>query len=140
MQISRAKIAEAARGRVKVAVDRGKLAPPHDFDCSDCGGAATQYEHRDYREPLKVEPVCDPCNRKRLPALPEGFIDSADVDWYTPSPYRTRDKKLQIRMFLDDYKALKALASGEGISMSDYLARFVRREAKKQGIPTKEVI
>jgi len=49
---------------------------------------------------------------------------------------RTKDKKLQIRMFTSEYKALKALADGEGLSMSAYLAKHIRREAKKQGIPT----
>ncbi len=49
---------------------------------------------------------------------------------------RTKDKKLQIRMFLKDYRALKALADGEGLSMSAYLAKLIRREAEKQGIPT----
>jgi predicted DNA binding CopG/RHH family protein len=49
---------------------------------------------------------------------------------------RTKDKKVQMRMFLADYKALKALASGEGLSMSAYVAKLIRQEAKKQGIPT----
>jgi hypothetical protein len=39
-------------------------------------------------------------------------------------------------MFSRDHKALKALAAGEGLSMSAYLAKLIRREAKKQGIPT----
>ena len=49
---------------------------------------------------------------------------------------RIKSKKLQIRMYVADHKALKALAAGEGLSMSAYLARLIRREAKKQGIPT----
>lgn len=48
---------------------------------------------------------------------------------------RTKSKVLTIRMYLADYKALKALAAGEGISMAAYVARNIRREAKKQGIP-----
>ena len=48
---------------------------------------------------------------------------------------RTKEKKLQIRMFVADHKMLKALAAGEGLSMSAYLARLIREEAKKQGIP-----
>jgi hypothetical protein len=48
---------------------------------------------------------------------------------------RIKNKKLQIRMFTSEYKALKALADGEGLSMSAYLATLVRREAAKQGIP-----
>jgi hypothetical protein len=38
-------------------------------------------------------------------------------------------------MYLADHKALKALAAGEGLSMAAYVGRFVRHEAKKQGIP-----
>lgn len=48
---------------------------------------------------------------------------------------RTKDKVLTIRMYRADYKALKALAAGEGLSMAAYVARQVRRDAKKQGIP-----
>jgi predicted DNA binding CopG/RHH family protein len=48
---------------------------------------------------------------------------------------RTKDKKVQMRMYPSDYKALKALAAGEGLSMSAYVARLIRCEAKKQGIP-----
>ena len=40
-----------------------------------------------------------------------------------------------MRMYPADIKALKALAAGEGLSMAAYLARLIRREAKKQGIP-----
>lgn len=36
-----------------------------EYACVDCGAAATQYEHRDYRHPLDVEPVCKACNLKR---------------------------------------------------------------------------
>ena len=30
--------------------------------CVDCSNKATQYEHRDYKKPLEVEPVCRRCN------------------------------------------------------------------------------
>lgn len=33
--------------------------------CADCGGVATDYDHRDYRKPLEVTAVCGPCNRRR---------------------------------------------------------------------------
>lgn len=36
--------------------------------CVDCGGIATDYEHRDYSKPLDVEPVCRSCNKLRGPA------------------------------------------------------------------------
>ena len=35
--------------------------------CVDCGKRATGYDHRDYRKPLKVAPVCQRCNVLRGP-------------------------------------------------------------------------
>lgn len=49
---------------------------------------------------------------------------------------RTKDRVLTIRIRDADHKALKALAHAEGVSMAAYLAKHIRREAKKQGIPT----
>lgn len=36
--------------------------------CVDCGKPAHDYDHRDYRKPLEVVPVCRSCNLKRGPA------------------------------------------------------------------------
>jgi hypothetical protein len=44
------------------------MRPARDFACADCGKPATDYDHRDYRKPLEVEPVCHSCNLKRGPA------------------------------------------------------------------------
>lgn len=35
------------------------------INCVDCNAEATEYDHRDYRKPLDVEPVCRTCNRRR---------------------------------------------------------------------------
>lgn len=35
------------------------------ISCVDCGGIAHQYDHRDYRKPLDVVPVCRSCNQRR---------------------------------------------------------------------------
>lgn len=56
---------------VKSAIKHGRLAPPTDFACVDCGKPATAYEHRDYNKPLEVEPVCRPCNARRGYAIPK---------------------------------------------------------------------
>jgi hypothetical protein len=48
----------------------GRLTPLAGCACVDCGAPAVQYDHRDYNEPLKVEPVCRSCNVIRGPALP----------------------------------------------------------------------
>ena len=36
--------------------------------CTDCAKPALEYDHRDYSQPLQVEPCCKSCNRKRGPA------------------------------------------------------------------------
>lgn len=36
--------------------------------CVDCGKIAVHYDHRDYRKPLKVDPVCAYCNHHRYEA------------------------------------------------------------------------
>jgi hypothetical protein len=54
---------------VNKAVKSGFLAKPATQLCVDCGKQAAYYDHRDYRKPLDVEPVCRSCNRKRGHAL-----------------------------------------------------------------------
>jgi len=48
----------------------GVLIPLSSLKCVDCGNDAQAYDHRDYRKPLDVEPVCMSCNSKRGPAKP----------------------------------------------------------------------
>lgn len=43
--------------------------PANTYRCVDCGSWASGWEHRDYSEPLKVEPTCSRCNFKRGPAV-----------------------------------------------------------------------
>ena len=50
------------------ALVRGLLPYAKTLKCKDCGKPAAHYDHRDYAYPLKVEPVCRSCNRKRGPA------------------------------------------------------------------------
>lgn len=59
----------AAHTEVARARRRGLLADPRTLQCADCGGAATEYEHREYAKPLEVEPVCRGCNLRRGPAI-----------------------------------------------------------------------
>lgn len=49
------------------AVKAGKLKPVRGQKCTDCGKPARAYDHRDYRKPLVVEPVCASCNALRGP-------------------------------------------------------------------------
>lgn len=56
----------AAHRMVTLAIRRGIL-PSLDgsIACSDCGGVACVYDHRDYGKPLAVDPVCMSCNKIR---------------------------------------------------------------------------
>ena len=60
------------RGGVALVVARaviaGQIPKAATQLCTDCGKPATCYDHRDYTEPLKVEPVCRSCNIMRGPA------------------------------------------------------------------------
>lgn len=40
------------------AVKRGDLHHPSALQCADCDAPAIEYDHRDYSQPLKVDPVC----------------------------------------------------------------------------------
>lgn len=55
---------------VAVAVRNGDL-PKLDgsITCADCSNPAAQYDHRDYKKPLEVDPVCRVCNAARGPGL-----------------------------------------------------------------------
>lgn len=60
-------------GRAYAAVARaikgGVLPRASTLKCVDCGVQARDYDHRDYSNPLAVQPVCRPCNLRRGPAL-----------------------------------------------------------------------
>ena len=62
---------------VAAAIRGGQLAPAKTQACTDCGGPALDYDHRDYNQPLKVEPVCRSCNKKRGPAIPLQYRKAA---------------------------------------------------------------
>lgn len=57
---------QKARAITHYAVKVGFLPHPENFKCTDCTfRPAKCYDHRDYRKPLEVEPVCIPCNSSR---------------------------------------------------------------------------
>ena len=62
--------APLCHSRVASAIRSGLLKHPvrDGLRCADCGCAAVEYDHRDYNEPLQVEPVCRRCNLLRGPA------------------------------------------------------------------------
>ena len=54
-----------AHASVAKAVKLGHLPKIRTLQCVDCSAVAQCFDHRDYAEPLHVEPVCDSCNRVR---------------------------------------------------------------------------
>lgn len=65
-------LAQIAHSKVQMAVERGELRRVTDCKCVDCGRKAQQYDHRDYRKPLAVDPVCRSCNLARGHGKPYG--------------------------------------------------------------------
>lgn len=60
-----------AHSAVAYAIKKSVLPPINkDTKCVDCGGQAKHYDHRDYNKPLEVEAVCQKCNMRRGPAIP----------------------------------------------------------------------
>lgn len=69
------------------------------MQCVDCSGAAVEYDHRDYRQPLAVEPVCRSCNLKRGPAIPRpGSFEARIAAGHVPYSLRERVAQLFARM------------------------------------------
>lgn len=66
----RSRYFELAHRYVTVAIYNGDL-PRLDgsIACVDCGSPADEYDHRDYKKPMDVEPVCRRCNGLRGPGL-----------------------------------------------------------------------
>lgn len=62
--------ADRARALVNYAKRSGKIPPPSDYECADCGAPARVYDHRDYNKPLEVVAVCQSCNVKRGAGIP----------------------------------------------------------------------
>jgi hypothetical protein len=75
------KIAHKAVAR---AIKNGELKKPSLFTCLDCGGPATEYDHRDYSKPLEVTAVCRGCNLRRGPAL--NHLKKQRTPTNTPTP------------------------------------------------------
>ena len=60
---------QKAMAAVKSAVRKGELPHISTQKCVDCGKPANHYDHRDYNNPLDVEPVCHSHNILRGKAI-----------------------------------------------------------------------
>lgn len=59
---------DIAHRELTQAVRDGKIPRLNgNIRCVDCGKKGQAYDHRDYLFPLKVDPVCHKCNKKRGP-------------------------------------------------------------------------
>lgn len=69
-QNNRSRYFTLAHRYVSVAIYNGDL-PRLDgsIPCADCGAPADEYDHRDYKKPMEVDPVCRGCNQARGPGL-----------------------------------------------------------------------
>jgi hypothetical protein len=67
-----------AHSAVSAAIKRGLLPDLKTglYACTDCGGVAHEYDHRDYGRPLDVQPVCRSCNKRR-----------GTANWPSPSQF-----------------------------------------------------
>ena len=64
-----------AHGAVQAAIKHGLIPSlkSGEYACTDCGGVALEYDHRDYGRPLDVDPVCRGCNKRRGTAIWPSF-------------------------------------------------------------------
>lgn len=69
--------AEVAKARAK-----NSIPSPREFKCVDCGGRATEYDHRNYDEPLNVSPVCRGCNARRGSAKRKNWTFDEFWAWF----------------------------------------------------------
>lgn len=86
-----------AHKAVADAVKCGDLQPATECTCVDCGRPATEYDHRDYDEPLQVDPVCRRCNVRRGPAINNRLVlrqfaqtVQSSISNVNPTPASTR--------------------------------------------------
>lgn len=70
MRQRRARIVCQAQFITRRAIAKGVVPHPSEFPCADCGAPAYCYDHRDYRRPLWLTPLCNSCNGRRPMALP----------------------------------------------------------------------
>lgn len=100
--------AARAMNIVSLAVKNGELPnlKKRIVFCVDCKESrATEYDHRDYSQPLKVYPVCHPCNTKRGPAIVSKEI--FETHYELRAPFQRQDETLSIRLYRDELQTIK---------------------------------
>ena len=112
-KLDRTKLGNNARNQVSNAICKGKLPPPTELKCVDCGDDAECYDHRDYYQPLSVEPVCMRCNSNRPQAIPhvDGWNEKTERTNQTQSCIKRLEKRQMSRGLRKAVKAAESKAS-----------------------------
>jgi hypothetical protein len=108
---------EKAHNAVFNAIKKGILEPiTKNTKCVDCGAPAKHYDHRDYNKPLSVEAVCQKCNVKRGPGIP-------NLSANPPNPDSM--KSVLINLTAPQVSALRSRAKKTGLSVAELVRRAV---------------
>ncbi len=105
----RDRLRNQAHNLMRKEIKAGRLLPASAHKCVDCGKPAKGYDHRDYRKPLDIQPVCIGCNNRRGPGLP--LITDGDL---------LQHKTLFRRKYKKSGHLWSGIESGEGFSPLEY--------------------
>ena len=133
MIVSPRDLRKYANIKVRTAVYSGliKSARALNVQCTDCNSKATCYDHRDYTKPLDLDPVCASCNAKRGQGYPPVDSENLEVDWVSSLINFKDGKRFDLRMTKQERKALEKLAEIEGVTMTNWCKKQIRRAAKR---------
>ncbi len=119
-----------ARAKWDYAKAMGLVAQADTQKCIDCGEQATEYDHRDYRRYMDVEPICGKCNAGREQAFPRlDGNEMAYVEWYMNDNIN-KGKRPQFHLGERCSTALTKIATDFGVSETDAVKILIRRAAK----------
>lgn len=102
------KARQSVQRLVHKTIRNNEIQPAKSFVCVDCGNKAIDYDHRRYKSPLDIVPVCRSCNLKRGPAIDvqEFVADSVGVSVDALPNEVNRIKDRQNEMYADRLAAL----------------------------------
>jgi len=73
------KFRRQASALISKLIKAGKLQRADSHLCVDCEKPAYDYDHRDYRNLLEVQPVCRKCNQRRGPAAWRNYSEAPAI-------------------------------------------------------------
>jgi hypothetical protein len=131
---------------VWLAIKRGTLPELDGLRCVDCDAPAECYDHRNYFEPLKVDPVCKGCNNRRGPGFPfptaedgalnKKGIKSAGMRWSSVEGGADEEAPTEHKLHaaFDWQEAQDAVDDGAERGINAKSFRFVLRNSQKRGL------